>query len=89
MVDEKNDIHGACCAHLSVDYDPINLDDGMMRERWRCRDCKVEFVRASEVERLRAENARLMGEEAPCESCGSLDVATATALGAGFVCWRG
>jgi hypothetical protein len=32
------------CAHLHVEYDPVDNGDGTLSERWACRECKTEFV---------------------------------------------
>ncbi len=33
------------CACLHVEYDPMRLPNGTSRDRWRCKNCGVEFVR--------------------------------------------
>jgi rubredoxin len=34
----------ACCAHLQVSYTPIELDRGLMRNRWSCNNCGHDFA---------------------------------------------
>ena len=38
---------GACCACLTVYYDPAKHDDGSLSERWMCVICASTFVRES------------------------------------------
>jgi len=33
------------CACLEVGYDPIEIAPGTYRERWRCKDCRMEFTK--------------------------------------------
>lgn len=33
------------CACSRVSFDPEKLDNGMMRERWRCQDCGTVFAK--------------------------------------------
>jgi hypothetical protein len=34
---------GACCAHQTVHFNPIELQPGRFRERWQCIECEYEF----------------------------------------------
>ena len=52
------------CACQRVKYDPILLDGtkgGRMRERWRCEDCKMVFVKQPVAPELPAEPPRILG----------------------------
>ncbi|KKL56445.1 hypothetical protein LCGC14_2245330 [marine sediment metagenome] len=46
MKDKAGSEEKVCCACLRVDYLPEELPDGKMRERWRCGNCGMEFIKA-------------------------------------------
>ncbi len=58
----ENDI--PCCACLTVKYDPEEVGGGSMRERWRCKDCGMVFVK----EPNRRTNSKDEGI-VPCSEC--------------------
>ena len=42
------------CGCQRIYYQPLDLEDGHFRERWRCIECKSEFVRATNIAALEA-----------------------------------
>lgn len=55
--------HNTCCACLTVEYDPIDCGGGVMRERWKCKDCGTEYKKKFWLDKLKQENEALQ------ESC--------------------
>jgi hypothetical protein len=41
---KPENVEGPCCAHIHVDYRPIEFPGGVRAERWNCRDCGHEFI---------------------------------------------
>ena len=67
----------AYCACLDVKYDPEEVGDSLMRQRWRCSLCGAEFKRhhnAETTEKLlnaeRAIKERLYEDGEPCTHAG-------------------
>jgi len=49
----------ACCAHIRVEYRPVNHADGSWTQRWVCVDCDHEFSPVTPAAHL-----------PPCDICG-------------------
>jgi len=42
----------ACCACIVVEYKPEELSGGMMREKWCCTSCGMEFVKSVKLKAI-------------------------------------
>lgn len=49
---QVRDLNATRCACLRVKYAPEELPDGMMRERWICVTCGVEFKKKMKGETI-------------------------------------
>jgi len=79
---------GASCTCLRVHYSPVELEDGSLRERWICPDCRTEFVKKdvkSYERKLKEVHSNKYGEGNPEEAKTALEEAQAEWTDHGWV----